>query len=455
VTRDVFADWVGGLYQDPRVTIHNDEGRSFLRRQDQKFDIIQMSGVDTWSGLATGAYTLSENYLYTLDAFTDYLEHLKDDGVLSMIRYVFAPPRETLRLCSLGAEALKRVTGQTDISKHVVILSNHGAEVHPYASFLLKKSPFTDEELANLRAYAQQAGMSILHMPGEESVTKFHQFLTSADHEEFFRDYVYNIRPVTDDAPFFFKYYKWSRILSAPKGIGGNLGANLPIGHFVLLAVLVQALFFCTIFIGLPLLAFKRKDIHEQGAGSMALYFSCLGIGFMLVEMTLIQKLILFLGHPVYAVVVVLFSVLLATGVGSFIAGLAPDPAALLRYSLPGIAALSAFYAFFLHDIVTLFLGLPQYGRFAVAVVFIAPLGILLGTAFPSGLTLLHRSGRERLVPWAWGVNGSTSVIGSIGTVLLAMSFGFRTVMLIGAACYLVALWRVKALEGNLQEPPQ
>lgn len=434
VGTEVMNDFIGGIFNHGRVRIVNDEGRSFVRHSREKFDVIQLTGVDTWSALTSGAYTLSENYLYTVEAFDDFLAHLRDDGVLSIIRFLFNPPRETLRLCSLAIAALEN-QGLGPAREHIAVLTNG-----PFASMLLKKSPLTGEEKRALVEFAAQRGLGVVYIPGGGGQNPFYKLLDAPDLGAFMDGYRYNVSPVTDDAPFFYKYYKWENFTFSKEGAGGQIGANFPVGEIVLLALLFQAAVLAGLFIILPLVLFEKSGLGRLGRRRVFVYFSALGLGFMFLEITVIQRFILFLGSPTYSISVVLFSILFGSCLGSLLSGrLKVGPGKLLAIAVLAIAVLGLFHILVVPRLFAGFLGMPLAARVGLSIAAIMPLGIAMGIPFPTGVRVLGER-NPAMVPWAWGVNGCFSVLGSILCVTVSMETGFAAAMALALLLYLAAL---------------
>src|SRR5688500_18196055 len=323
IVRDVmlqrFSDYSGNIYRDPRVSIHVDDGRSFVRRSTARYDVIQASLVDTWAATAAGAYTLTENSLYTAEAFGEYLDHLSDNGVLTITRWVF----DGLRLVSLAQEAC--AARGLDAARHIAIV-----RYDRVATFLLKKTPFTAHDVRRLQMLADSLGFSILYAPGlpppsgytaeppemmrsGTSVADYYRLIVAEDRNAFIDAYPLDIRPTTDDRPFFFHTTRLANQFQVAFGrsmlFGNGLSALLTL--FGISAALVL------LFIVAPLLLGGERP-RPGWAGWLA-YFGALGAGFMLLEVALLQRFVLLLGHPVYSLTVTLFSLLLGTGIGSLV----------------------------------------------------------------------------------------------------------------------------------------
>ncbi len=406
--------------------------------------LIQASLVDTWAASAAGAYALTENNLYTVEAFEDYLGHLTPDGVISFTRWFSRPPVESLRVVSLAITALNDL-GVQNAGEHVVVIRTdpEDALTASLGSILVKRSPFTTEEVGHLRTWAKELGFVIDYAPGDSDTPKtdFDRLLGTGS-ADFVASYPFDITPVYDDRPFFFNrvpIMRWAaRKLSLTSSTSS---ADLGLGGQTLLISLVMTAGCTALLLLLPIIAHRRKarasGVSTRRGTLWAVYFAGLGLGFILVEIVLIQRFSLFLGYPVYSLSVVLFTMLLASGVGSLFAG------RLTHVALPRALALLCgalvLYAWLLPHVTSAMLGASTSSRIVVTVALIAPLGLLMGIPFATGV---RRAGAEskELVPWAWAVNGGASVFGSALAVLISMTYGFTASFLCGAAAYALAL---------------
>src|SRR5687767_2079263 len=443
IVRDVmlqrFSDYSGNLYRNPRVSIHVDDGRSFVRRSRSRYDVIQASLVDTWAATAAGAYTLTENSLYTAEAFGEYLDHLNDDGLVTITRWVF----DGLRLVSLAQDAC--AARGLDASRHLAIV-----RYDRVATFLLKKTPFTADEVDRLQARSRELGFTVLYAPGLDapvpgdepvemvrsgtSAGDYRRLILAEDRDAFIDGYPLDIRPTTDDRPFFFHTTRLANQFEVAFGrsmlFGNGLSALLTL--FGISGVLVLLFIVGPLFLG--------GERPGPGWAGWLAYFGALGAGFMLLEVALLQRFVLLLGHPVYSLTVTLFSLLLGTGIGSLISRRVAEDG-VKRVTTRAIAAIfgvAVAAPFVLPWLIDLAIPWPLPLRITAAVATLVPLGVLLGMPLPGGMRLLS-AGRPEIVPWGWGMNGAFSVIGATLAVFIAMNWGFSVTLVAAALVYLGA----------------
>ena len=539
-----YDEYLGGLFTTSplakKIDLVNSEGRAWLRSHDDKYDVIQMSGVDSYTALSGGAYTLSESYLYTVEAVEDFYEHLNPDGIVCYSRFMLRAPnvaRETLRLANIAVEGLRRA-GVAEPERHVCVLRG-GLD---WASTMIKQSPFTLAETEALRDFARaQAFVGLVYDPTADrdgpiepqpehfgvllpavkgaieaategaqarneairawfaaaaevakgtpakdvalpeavragdlgevmrarlsdlrpaierqaayitgTIRDFRTLLTStgADKEAFYAAYPFDVRPATDDAPFFFNFYKWSGLFGDHRGSqdGGvfNYHSDFPIGHFVLGISMFQILLLAAVLIFLPLRKLKADGVRTPGTTRIFLYFAALGLGFMLFEIALMQKLVIFLGHPTYALSVVLTSLLASAGLGSLWSGRIRQVRRWhLLLILLGVLAVVAGNVYFVNQLLPQLLGLDLWLRVVVVVAVLVPTGLVLGMPFPSGIRVVEQT-CPHLIPWGWAINAFFSVFGSIFCIVLSMAIGFSNVFYVAAAAYAVGLLFMK-----------
>ncbi|MBI4880415.1 MAG: hypothetical protein HY812_12270 [Planctomycetes bacterium] len=560
-----YDGYLAGLFREgahpysERVTLARAEGRAYVRHRDDRYDIIQMSGVDSFTALSTGAYTLSESYLYTVEAVKEFYAHLKEGGYINYSRFILTypkKPRETLRLANIAYTALAEL-GVPDPAAHIAVLRGQ-----QWASTMIKKGPFTAAETAALEAFAEREGFAgfafdplhargapfpppadqrglvprylrerlaraglaervgdaVLDEAARELSAAFAPAVTgdaaasaaaleralvllgaerarfapalqdalaaalegaaepcrrhhavrrdfetllrgsAAERAAFVASYEYDVSPCTDDTPFFFNYYRYRGLLGGGQG-GEALSEqshyhpDYPVGHMVLVASLGQIVLIAFLLLILPLRSLARAGIESPFRLRFFLYFAALGMGFMFIEICLMQKLVVFLGHPTYSLSVVLTALLGSAGLGSFLGArierLTRRNLLCLMFAL---VALVLFTILAVNHGLPLLIGLPFWLRVASAVLLLMPLGLALGMPFPSGIRLVKELS-PALLPWAWAINGLLSVFSSIFCIVLSMALGFTNVLLLAALVYALGFLAVPA-ERAVPDPP-
>ena len=442
IMRDKFVAENHRIYFRPEVRIFVEDGRSFVRRSDEKYQVLQATLVDTWASTAAGAFALSENNLYTSDAFYDYLTHLTDDGFLSFTRWGFDPPRESLRLISLATDALSRL-GEKDFPSHFMVVRGDAEKIGEWGAqdtVLVSRKPFSAGDVEKLRAELGPSRLQPVYLPGDAPSNPFGQLLHSSDPEKFYASYAYDVSPVADDRPFFF-YTVQPRDLRDFLMNANVASADYKINRAVplLFSLMAVSLVATALILVLPRLLLRASLPKQKGVVTFLWYFLCLGAGYILIQVALIQKFVLLLGHPTYALTVIVFSMLVASGAGSFFSRrAAADDASLMRV-LGAVAVMVAILAFGAAPLAATAAGWPLAAKMAVTAAAIAPAAFLMGMPFPSGLRRLERR-HAPSVRWAWSLNAAASVMGSAGAIVLAIYLGLRATLLIGGALYLCAL---------------
>jgi hypothetical protein len=552
---DVFAEYTGGLLTpgahalSGRIRLVHGEGRSYMRRAQERFDVIQMSGVDTFTALSMGAYTLSESYLYTVEAVKELYEHLQDGGYVNYSRFILTRPRrprESIRLANIARTALEEL-GLEDPASRICVFQGLN-----WASTMIKRGRFTRPEIDALKRFAEVQGFLGLvfdpleppdapppdvpptaivtlpdvraigtqpfrhvlrelvvreaavaagetdldalaaHLwdaivarakgdaagaeralaafsawfpePGRAAATAHARGLMAAtaqktselvagfqetrrdfsrliragaaERARFVDAYEHDLSPCRDDRPFFFNYYKYSGLFRKGEAAGGHwYHSDFPIGHLVLLGSLVQIVLLGAVLILAPLRGLRRKGVPTPGKVRYLAYFSALGLGFMLIEIVMMQKMVLFLGHPTHALSVVLAALLASTGVGSLVSAAFPLRRRTALGILAAILVTTAGALFAANHLLPLALGQPLGVRIAAVTGLLAPLGVALGMAFPTGIRVVSARA-PGLLPWAWAINGLTSVFASIFCIVLALEVGFTAVMVVAALVY-------------------
>jgi hypothetical protein len=427
----------------PGVQFVLDEGRSWLARSQESFDLIQMSLVDTWAATGAGAFTLSENGLYTVQAWKTFLNRLTPKGVLTVSRWYDASvPDETGRLISLATAALMEM-GITEPRRHLVLAAQ--GEI---ATLVLSKSPFSASDLETLERAVAEYQHEILLSPrrAPRSTTLFR--ITSAADRKSLDTYTsslaFDLTPPTDDRPFFFNQLPLSRpfqaIAHAQAVLAtGPLGGGVRQGNLVATLTLLVLFFISLMFVTAAIIVPLRPALRDVGpavATRGTLYFALIGAGFMMVEIGLLQRMTVFLGHPIYSLSVLLFSLILTTGIGSLLS----EKTRLhnrARITIWGIVTggylmllpflLSELFAAFNHATLTV--------RIAICVASITPAGLLLGFGFPTGMRLIAAID-SRPTPWFWGINGAAGVLASVSAIAVSLALGITATLILGALCY-------------------
>jgi hypothetical protein len=475
IMRETYADYAYHLYERPEVHLHVADGRSFIRNSKEKYDVIQMTLVDTWASTAAGAFALSENNLYTVEAFQEYFDHLKPDGFIAITRWEFKEPREALRVVSQAIQALQ-IQGPMDVRKHFVVISDGQLNVDGRPVVVIaRKRPFTDQEAVAIRAHLlANPTLAALYLPDEEHTATapphkepwrliesatysvppsgdnaFHRLLSWGPwgRGAFCASYPYNISPVYDANPFFFFTLKTEDVIRKfVAGTGRGMDWRINLGVTMLFLVFVISIVAVISFLILPLLVFTKNSKPQNSTGGFTrlAYFIAIGLGFILVEIALIQRFVLFLGHPTYALTVVVFLMLLASGAGSLMAKRVLADSGSIWWPLVLIAAAVAAYLWLVPFVLDTFIGLPLLMKLAISALLIVPLGFLMGMPFPTGLRALAQANDHR-AEWAWALNGAATVLGSVSAMIIAIHFGLNATLACGGIAYLfAAVFRVR-----------
>jgi len=422
-----FAD----LYEDRRVRVVTAEGRRFIRESNERYDAIQMAMAGSHGASAAGVQAVSESYLYTVEAMRELVQHLEPGGYLVVTRWMQAPPREIVKLLATA----------TAVTSHIALIRGWNT-----ATLLVKNGDFGAGEIAELRRYCDERSFDLDYAPGlrREETNQLNvldePYLFDAatallggeaSRRQYFERSKFNVRPATDERPYFSHSFRWRAL---PELLRLRARGGVPLlewGYLILVIGLVQALLAALVLILLPLWLVRRRP-----SGQLIGYFGSIGLGYLFIEIAFMQRLTLFLGHPLYAIAVVLASFLVFSGLGS---GAAVRLQRLPPYAVPLIVAGAAIIALVIVRALTMAAsGVPDAARIAMSIALVAPLAFVMGMPFPLGLRRLVAVDATA-IPWAWGINGTASVLGSMLATLLAVHFGFSAVVLLAAALYVVA----------------
>ena len=461
-----FAGFNARLYAEPRVTVIVDEPRSFLSRTDRLYDLIVLPLTDSFRPVTAGAYTLAEDYRYTVEAISEALAHLSPDGLLVIERWLQLPPSESLRLWGTMAEGLRHQNERKPAatgSDGQVAVADPGAHLIALRSLqtsllVAARSPLSAADLTTTRNFAADRQFDIVWLPDvqphevnrysvvpEASYHRaFAKLLTAPNAAAFFAEYPHAVAPPTDNYPFFFHFFKWQQTPEILRSLGKTWQPFGGSGYLVLLVLLILVVILSAVLILLPLFWLKDRSSGDSAESPRSrpvgrkkmtitylLYFGLLGLGFLFVEIPLLQRFILYLGQPAYAFAVVLSVILISAGMGSrFLSNRLP-----LRIVLPLITLLTIAYPLLLPYLFEASLKLPFAWRVTLTVIALFPLGLLLGVPFPAGLALVGRTA-PRLAPWVWAVNGCASVVSAVLAAIIALTWGFSAVLWSAALAY-------------------
>ncbi|STX27690.1 Spermidine synthase [Legionella beliardensis] len=439
LVKNIFADFAGHIYSHPKVTIAVAEGRSFLEKSNKQYDIIQIPLIDSWAATVSGAFAMSENSLYTKEAFAVYLNHLNPSGLLSITRFYFKPENETLKIAILARVALEAL-GIHEPDKHIVILKSKPIENAAIATTLIKRTPFLPNELAQITSLAQKLAFDIVYMPSHiGNETLFQNALTTNDLSAFLNSYYYDVRPTTDDRPFFFQMLYTNHMFDLFKTkLSGQVFNfySLPIFYFLFIISAFLVLFF---FI-FPLIFSKKIGKLSLCWG---LYFTLLGLGFMLIEIPVIQLGALYLEGTTYGLSVALFCLLFFGGIGCILANqLKPSQLRkMLQIVLLVIFSITLFLPVYFHQLMQVTFSLAWGVKLLLFTGILLPLATCMGLALPTGLKIIKQQTSDMVtaIPWYWALNGGASVLGSIIAMASSMQFGYSFTLYSAAFVYLAA----------------
>ncbi len=441
--KEKFNKYTGNIYNRPNTYLFSEGGRGFVKRTKDKFNLVQISLTGTFAVVSSGVLSLSENYLYTREAFEDYLKIVSDNGYLSITRWIQLPPSEELKIGATLIAALENM-GIKNPYHHII-----GLRTLTTATYLAKKSPFSMDEIKILKQFCKERRFDIIYCPGinpsdtnkynvlDESYyyQNFSEMLFTKDRKSFYKNYIYNIVPPTDDNPFFFHFFKWKHIPTILKDFGKRFEPYGGGGYLMIILLLLVAIFTSAIFIILPLFIMRKRELNTSGKGKFFIYFFGLGLGYLFIEIPLMHKFIFFLDQPIYAFSIVLFSILFFSGLGSYFSG----KFNIFRKTIFIFPLVIVIYLILTPYLFELLLTKKLFVRMIISLLMLMPLSFLMGIPFPMGINILNKVSPQ-LIPWAWGINGFASVISAIAALMIACAFGYSLVLILAGFVYMIAL---------------
>ena len=441
------AQYGGHIYRAPGVEIVNQEARGFFADTGDNFDIIQLPSIDSFGASGAGVYASQESYIYTVESMRAMLHRLAPSGVLSVTRWENPPPRQELRALDTLAEALRR-EGRNP-PEHLVMIRSAFT-----TTALAFRQPVTATDITAVRDFCKKRSFDLVFLPGvaltERETNRFFevpgnsyytgaQALLSSQRPQYLQDSLFDLRAPTDDQPYFFHLFKWSKLKAMWNTYGKTSNSFLELGYFMLAAGFVQTVLLALVFILLPLMPGIRTLRRSHGKGACLGFFMMIGLGFMLLEMGFVQKLALYLAHPIYAAAVVISSFLVFAGLGShFSKAWGPRHNRTVLGAMGVVTLFAGAYLLGIDNWLNLTHGWGAVARCFVAGLTIAPLAFAMGHLFPMGLSRVAQK-NPALVPWSWAINGFASVAASAAAPLLAMQFGFAWLVVVAVVCYVLA----------------
>ena len=421
-----YGDRAGNVYSHEYVRSYVDEGRSFITRSSEKYDIIYVPFVDTWASVSSGGLSVSENFLYTLEGFQQYYDHLTERGKIVTVRWLIDAPRFITTYAKLLEQ---NGIPEDQLHRHLIMVTSDSYTHDPSVTMVIfSKSPFTDEEISFLSQSFSQYNYKPILVPGQVMREPYSALLRGeVNLDQFYDMFKTKVYPVTDDNPYFLSFEK-----PLPRAVEVLLYASIGI---------------VVIFLLVPFAWIRRrreKEIDakksEIGIATMIPYFAALGLGFILIELALLQKLILLMGNPTMTFALLLFTLLMSSGAGSLLSSrIAKSNMKNLVFVIGGIAGLGILYVLFLPPIIYSTIAQPFEVKAAVSIAILAPIGFLMGMPLPTGMRLI-KVHRPDYIPWMWAVNGAFSVLGAVLAIALGILYGSSLAMVLGILIYLIAL---------------
>ncbi len=470
LVRDTFGEFAGGLYAHPYVHVHIAEPRGFAAADTRSYEIIQVALLEAFGAAAAGLHSLQANYLYTVEGLQTLIARLAPGGMLSLTRWVQEPPRDILKLFATTIDALQKA-GVVEPDRHLALIRGWNT-----TTLVLSRRPFEAGQIEALKRFTRNRSFDLSWYPGMQAAEANRYNITdqpylfdaasallSEQRQQYTSRYKFDIEPASDDRPYFFHFAKWRTIQELLALAAGAGLAQLEWGHIVLLATVSQALLASILLITLPLWIITRRNrsgpTPPLPRRRLLSYFLAIGLAFMFMEIAFIQKFVLFLSHPLYAIAVVLAAFLVFAGLGSAASKVLArlgDPRGAIWLVSAAIMALTTVYLMLLGPLFGHFVALAEPLKIVLSVVLVAPLAFLMGMPFPHGLRCL-RGPAAALVPWAWAINGCASVVSAALATALSMEIGFSGIVLAAVILYAVAAaslpQALPAVRGDLPTP--
>jgi hypothetical protein len=451
---DDYAAFSNSLYKRPGINIHIAEARGFVSNRNARYALILLSLQDAADASSAGLYALSENYLYTTEAIKVYLDHLQSGGYIAITQWIKLPPRDTLKLLATAIDVLQ-ASGIEQPGMQLILIRGWQT-----STLLVKNGTFTSNELHAMQLFCRSRAFDVAWYPGMDAAeaNRYNQLrepyfyraaraLLGPDRQSFLDNYKFDVNPATDNRPFFHNFFKWSTLMEILRLRGQGGLPLLETGYPVIIATLAQAIVLSLVLVLLPLLLIKKQAVPGTPHAALRLrvvaYFAAIGVAFLFLEIALIQKFMRFLHQPVFTASIVLASFLIFAGLGSFWSRRYSlrdmQRSGMLRAAI-GIVLTGLGYLFLLDPLFNLLSAWPVTARMVISSLLIAPLAFFMGSPFPLALSSLGKQA-STLIPLAWGVNGCASVLSAVLATLLAIHFGFFTVIVLALMLYAVSVF--------------
>ena len=442
IMKNNFADYSGNIYNHKNVKIINSDARQYIRGAKSKYDIIEISLLDSFTAAASGVYSLNESYLYTIESFKEFYDRLSDRGILAITRWLKEPPRDNVKLFATIVKVMRK-NEIVDFNKKIAFIRSANT-----ATLCVSKQKINTDIV---RRFCDKNSFDLIYVSNikdNEINVNFRlkkpyfyeacKKIITDNAEEFINNYSFFVKPATDDSPYYFNFFKLKTI----KSILETGTRQIPFtewGYAILVILLIPVSLLSFILIIIPLFIVKKNAITSSSVPirlNVFLYFFMIGIGFFFIEMSLIQKFILFLSHPMYSLTVIISSILIFSGLGSYFSNRIKDKNKSIVFIIIGI--IIAIYILFLDRIFMIFITQNIITKIIISVILLGIPGFFMGIPFPSALSIIKNK-NESLVPWAWGINGFASVISILLAAILAIIIGFTKVLMIAVLLYLIA----------------